>query len=120
MPPEPPKTTNKRQTTKPRAAASGLIGGINSGFKTTPLAKPLSRHVSNSKEHKRLRAVKAIIADLVGFTPLDKRVVELLRVGKEKRAVKFCKKRLGSITAAKKRKSKVEDALRAATAHKKK
>jgi large subunit ribosomal protein L36e len=113
-------TTNKRQVAKPRAVKNGIIGGINHGFATTPIAKTLSRHVALSKQHKRLRAVKAVIADLVGFTPLDKRVVELLRVGKEKRAVKLCKKRLGSITAAKKRKTKVEDALRAAQTTKKK
>merc|ERR1712146_816558 len=62
--------------------------------------------------HKRLRAVKAIVADVVGLTPLDRRLVEMLRVGKEKRALKLANKRLGNIVTAKKRRARMEDYIR--------
>lgn len=106
-------TTQKRQTSRVRTAATGIIAGFNKGHKTTPRARPVSRKARLGLPHKKLRAVKAIITELVGLSPLDRRVQELLRVGKEKRALKFCNKRLGNITAAKKRRTKMEDALRA-------
>jgi len=112
-------TTKTRATPKVRAAKTGIIGGFNSGFKTTPRARPISRKTRLALPHKRLRAVKNIIQEVAGLTALDKRVAELLRVGKEKRAVKVCKRRLGNFSQAKKRKTKVEDLLRA-TATKKK
>jgi large subunit ribosomal protein L36e len=59
--------------------------------------------------------VKAIIADVVGLSPLDKRLVEMLRVGKEKRALKLANKRLGNIVTAKKRRARMEDYIRSST-----
>ena len=111
--------TKTRQTTKPRAEKNGIIGGFNHGFKTTPIARPVSRKTRLALPHKRQRAVKAIIGEVAGFNKLDKRVVELLRVGKEKRAIKVCKKRLGNFAQAKKRKGKVEDIMRSQATKKK-
>lgn len=91
---------------------TGIIAGFNKGHVTTRRARQPSSNDRYSVPHKRLRAVKAIIADLVGLSPLEKRVQELLRVGKEKRALKYCKKRLGNFTAAKKKRAKVEAVLR--------
>jgi large subunit ribosomal protein L36e len=108
-------TTQKRQTPREKAAKTGIIAGFNKGHKVTRRARAVSRKARLGLPKKKLRAVKAIIAELVGATPLEKRVTELLRVGKEKRALKFCNKRLGNITAAKKKRTKVEDSLRAAT-----
>ena len=112
-------TTGKRQIAKPRVAKNGIIAGFNHGHKTTPRDVKISRKARLGQPKKKVRAVKAIIADLCGFTPMEKRMVELLRVGKEKRALKFCNKRLGNIVSAKKVRARVEDTLRAQTAKKK-
>jgi len=112
-------TTNKRQTTKAAAANSGIITGFNKGHQTTKRARPVSTKARLGLPKPKLRAVKALIDDLCGLTPLQKRVQELLRVGKEKRALKFCNKRLGNIKAAKKMRAKMEDAIRNATTKKK-
>lgn len=93
-------------------ARTGIIAGFNKGHTTTRRARQPSTNDRYAVPHKRLRAVKSIIADLCGFSPLEKRVQELLRVGKEKRALKYCKKRLGNFTAAKKKRTKMEEALR--------
>ena len=111
-------TTNKRQTPKERPASNGIIAGFNKGFKTTKRARQVGPKTRLSAPHKKLRAVKALIAELVGLSPLEKRVQELLRFSKEKRALKLCKKKLGDMTAAKKKRSKMEDALRAAKSKK--
>ena len=107
-------TTIKRQQGKERVASTGIIAGFNKGHKTTKRTRQISRKARLGLPHKKLRAVKAIIAELVGFTPMEKRVVEMLRVGKEKRALKLCNKRLGNIVMAKKKRTKMEDAIRAA------
>ena len=111
-------TTKNRQVAKERPASNGIIAGFNKGHKTTKRTRPVGPKARLATSHKKLRAVKALIADLVGLSPLEKRVQELLRFGKEKRALKLCKKKLGSMTAAKKKRTKMEDALRAAKSKK--
>ena len=43
---------------------------------------------------KHSKFVRDLIRDVVGFAPYEKRVMELLRIGKDKRALKFCKRRV--------------------------
>ena len=112
-------TTGKRQTARKQVANSGIVAGFNHGFQTTKRERPAGKKIRLGVAKKKLRAVKSVIAELCGLTPLEKRIQELLRVGKEKRALKLANKRLGNFTAAKKKKSKVEDYLRAQTATKK-
>jgi large subunit ribosomal protein L36e len=106
-------TTKNRQSPKEQRPANGIIAGVNRGFQTTKRPRAVHRNVKLSAPHKRQRAVKAIIADVVGLSPLDKRLVEMLRVGKEKRALKLANKRLGNIKTAKKRRARAEDFIRA-------
>lgn len=105
-------TTKNRQQPKDQRAANGIIAGINRGFQTTKRQRKVMKNAKLALPHKRLRAVKAIVADVVGLTPLDRRLVEMLRVGKEKRALKLANKRLGNIVTAKKRRARMEDYIR--------
>ena len=107
-------TTKTRREPKDQRKANGIIAGVNRGFQTTKRARQPQKNTRLGATHKRQRAVKAIIADTVGLTPMDRRLVELLRVGKEKRALKLANKRLGNITHAKKRRARMEDYIRMA------
>ena len=49
----------------------------------------------------------------MGFAPYEKRVQELLKVGKEKRALKFAKKRLGTLRRARSKREEMQAVLRA-------
>ena len=105
-------TTKNRQQPKDQRSANGIIAGVNRGFQTTKRQRKVMSNARLALPHKRQRAVKAIIADVVGLTPMDRRLVEMLRVGKEKRALKLAKKRLGNFTFAKKRRARMEDYIR--------
>ena len=112
-------TTKTRQAPKAQKVANGIIAGVNAGFQTTKRPRKVMHNARLALPHKRLRAVKAVISETVGLSPLDKRMVEMLRVGKEKRALKLANKRLGNITTAKKRRTRMEDYIRASVAKKK-
>jgi large subunit ribosomal protein L36e len=81
---------------------SGFFVGRQHGRVVTRPAKmtwktrPVGR---KGKEAKRNAAVRAVIRDVAGFTPLEKRMMELIRSGiaiKEKKAIKLARKRIGT------------------------
>ena len=43
-----------------------------------------------------MKFVRDIIKEVVGLAPYEKRIIELLKVGKDKRALKFAKKRVSN------------------------
>ncbi|ODA81997.1 hypothetical protein RJ55_00502 [Drechmeria coniospora] len=96
---------------------SGLAVGLNHGHtmdadafpflpnvqKTTArVAKP---RVSRTKGHlsKRTAFVREVVKEVAGLAPYERRVIELLRNSKDKRARKLAKKRLGTFGRAKKK-----------------
>jgi large subunit ribosomal protein L36e len=84
-------------------AKSGIAKGINKGHVTTPNAVP--EKISNKKGAlgKRTAFVRSLIREVAGFSPYEKRVMELLKNSKDKRARKLAKKRLGTLRRAKRK-----------------
>ncbi|KHN94147.1 60S ribosomal protein L36 [Metarhizium album ARSEF 1941] len=88
---------------KETPARTGLTVGLNRGYKTTPrVVKP---RVSRTKGHlsKRTAFVREVVKEVAGLAPYERRVIELLRNSKDKRARKLAKKRLGTFGRAKKK-----------------
>ncbi|KAF8449823.1 putative 60S ribosomal protein L36 [Terfezia claveryi] len=85
---------------------SGIARGTNSGYKTE--VRELKPRIGRSKGKlsKRTTFVREIIKEVAGLAPYEKRVIELIRNGKDKRARKLAKKRLGTFGRAK---AKVDD-----------
>ncbi|KAK0381297.1 ribosomal protein L36e [Colletotrichum limetticola] len=88
---------------------TGLITGLNHGHKTT--ARVVKPRVSRIKGHlsKRTAFVRDVVKEVSGLAPYERRVIELLRNSKDKRARKLAKKRLGTFGRAKR---KVEEMTR--------
>ncbi|GKT55357.1 60S ribosomal protein L36 [Colletotrichum tofieldiae] len=86
---------------KEAPARSGLTVGLNHGHP----------RVSRTKGHlsKRTSFVRDVVKEVAGLAPYERRVIELLRNSKDKRARKLAKKRLGTFGRAKR---KVEEMTR--------
>ena len=81
---------------------TGLFVGLNHGHVVTRPAKMAwkTRPVTmKGKVSKRALAVREVIREVAGFSPLEKRMMELIRTGvatKEKKAGKIARQKLGT------------------------
>jgi len=85
--------------------------GLTRGHKTiknklTP--RPAAR---KGKQTKHNKFVRDIIREVVGHAPYERRAMELLKVSKDKRALKFLKKRLGTHIRAKRKREELSNTL---------
>lgn len=85
---------------------SGIATGLNRGHITTPIAAAPRQATKKGAASKRTTFVRSLIREVAGFAPYEKRVMELLKNSKDKRARKLAKKRLGTLRRAKR---KIED-----------
>lgn len=49
---------------------------------------------------KRTKIVREVVRDVAGLAPYERRVSELLKVGKDKRALKLCKKKVCALLSS--------------------
>ncbi|KAK1866216.1 hypothetical protein I4F81_008736 [Pyropia yezoensis] len=91
---------------------SGIAAGLNKGHIVTKRAVATKPSQRKGILGKRVAFVRTLIREVVGFAPYEKRALELLRIGKDKRTLKFCKKRLGTHLRAKRKREELSEALR--------
>ncbi|MCO5611924.1 hypothetical protein L7F22_066183 [Adiantum nelumboides] len=92
----------------PPAAMSGLAASLNKGriiTKPELPARPSSRKGKLGSRTSSL-IVRKLIRDVVGFVPYEKHITELLKVGKDKQALKVAKRRLGTHLRVKKKRER--------------
>ena len=96
----------------PKPAKSGIAVGLNKGHIVT--RKELAPRPSDrkGKTSKRIHFVKNDIREVAGLAPYEKRITELLKVGKDKRALKLAKRKLGTHKRAKKKREEMSSVLR--------
>merc|ERR1711963_404592 len=98
-----------------------LAVGMNKGRKVTRNEQAPRPSRRKGAQTKHVRFIRDLVREVSGFAPYERRAIELLRISKDKRALKFCKKRLGSHVRGKKKReemSGVIQAQRKAAAHK--
>merc|ERR1711865_139019 len=61
---------------------------------------------------KRVGMIRELVSEVVGLAPYEKRLVELLKVGRDKRALKSAKKKLGTHLRAKHKREEMQNFLR--------
>ncbi|KAI0284331.1 ribosomal protein L36e [Russula aff. rugulosa BPL654] len=77
--------------------------GLNHGRPTTPIEK--AAKPSHRKGHlsAKTKLVRSIVREVAGFSAYERRVMELLRNSKDKKARKLTKKRLGTLLRSKRK-----------------
>uniref|UniRef100_A0A6V7QXN8 60S ribosomal protein L36 n=1 Tax=Ananas comosus var. bracteatus TaxID=296719 RepID=A0A6V7QXN8_ANACO len=91
---------------------SGLFVGLNKGHIVTKREIPPRPSSRKGKTSKRVLMVRSLIREVAGFAPYEKRITELLKVGKDKRALKVAKRKLGTHKRAKKKREEMANVLR--------
>ncbi|KAE8676440.1 60S ribosomal protein L36 [Hibiscus syriacus] len=97
---------------------TGLFVGPYKGHVATK--EELARRPSNrkgesvfyAKTSKRVHFVRNLIGEVVSFAPYEKRTIELLKVRKDKRALKVAKRKLATQKRAKKKREEMSGVLR--------
>ena len=118
---------------KPRRMAPRyeLAVGLNKGHKTTKIRATKNKNEKRKTvcvlparmkgtQSKHDKFVRDIIREVTGHAPYEKRAMELLKVSKDKRALKFLKRRLGTHIRAKRKREELGNILvqmRKAAAH---
>ena len=91
---------------------TGLAVGMDKGKVVTKIEKKQLPSQRKGKLNKRVAFVREVILEVAGFSPYEKRVLELLKVGKEKRALKLLKAKLGTHKRAKNKREMMSNELR--------
>jgi len=84
-------------------ARSDLRRGLNKGHPTTPIPKASRPSQRKGIQSARTKFVRSVVREVAGFSPYERRVMELLRNSKDKKARKLTKKRLGTLLRSKRK-----------------
>ncbi|CAH3022520.1 unnamed protein product [Porites evermanni] len=87
--------------------------GLHKGHKTTKTVQKPKPSRRKGASNKRVKFIRDLVREVVGFAPYEKRCMELLRIGKDKRALKFVKKRLGGHTRGKRKREEMQSVIAA-------
>ncbi|XP_036110244.1 60S ribosomal protein L36-like [Molossus molossus] len=88
--------------------------GLNKGHKVTKnVSKPRHSRRRRGCLTKHTKFVRDMIREVCGFAPCERRAMELLKVSKDKRALKFIKKRVGTHIRAKRKREELSNVLAA-------
>eukprot|EP00899_Mesostigma_viride_P029395 jgi/Mesvir1/9640/Mv12136-RA.1 len=96
---------------------SGIAVGLNKGHIVTKREKAPRPSDRKGKLGKRVKFVRELIREVVGFAPYERRISELLKIGKDKRALKLAKRKLGTHNRAKRARESMAAVLRKSRAH---
>ncbi|XP_004630471.1 60S ribosomal protein L36-like [Octodon degus] len=88
--------------------------GLNKGHKVTKnVSKPRHSRRRCGRLTKHTKFLRDMIREVCGFAPYERRAMELLKVSKDKRALKFIKKRkrVGTHIRAKRKREELSKVL---------
>lgn len=65
----------------------------------------------NQQNTKHNKFIRSIVREIAGFAPYERRAMEFLRISKDKRALKFLKKRLGTHLRGKRKRDELSQVI---------
>ncbi|XP_069499123.1 large ribosomal subunit protein eL36-like [Ambystoma mexicanum] len=87
--------------------------GLNKGHQVSKNVYKHRQCRRRGRLAKHTKFVRDMIHEVCGFAPYEKRAMELLKVSKDKRALKFIKKRIGTHIRAKRKREELSNVLSA-------
>nr|XP_048291364.1 60S ribosomal protein L36-like [Myodes glareolus] len=87
--------------------------GLNKGHKVTKNVSQPRHSRRRGRLTKHTKFVRDMIREVCGFAPYERRAMELLKVSKDKRELKFIKKRVGTHIRAKRKREELSNVLAA-------
>ncbi|KJH47812.1 ribosomal protein L36e [Dictyocaulus viviparus] len=103
--------------TPSRLVTDGLAIGLNKGHKVTKIQRKPRQNRRIGACSKKSKIVRELVREIAGFAPYERRVLELLRISRDKRALKFLKKRIGTHLRAKKKREDLQNIIVAQRKH---
>merc|ERR1719473_308185 len=93
------------------AVVHNMVVGLNKGHKVTKNTVAPRHARARGQSTKKNEFVKQTVREVMGFAPYERRALELLRVSKDKRCLRFLKKRLGAHIRAKRKREEMQDVI---------
>ncbi|GAW80871.1 60S ribosomal protein L36 [Plasmodium gonderi] len=96
----------RKSTIKP---ASGIAVGFNSGHIVSK--RNLKGSIKKKPKSKRKELINDVVREITGFSPYEKRLIELIKVGTSaatKRSLKYAKKKLGTHKRGKAKREEIQ------------
>merc|ERR1712083_439023 len=90
-----------------------ICAGLDKGHKTTLNEVKKKHGNAKGKQTNHNKFVRDLVREVTGFSPYERRAMELLRISKDKRCLKFLKKRIGSHVRAKRKREEMSMVLQA-------
>ncbi|WZN63102.1 ribosomal protein L36 [Chloropicon roscoffensis] len=92
--------------------ATGIAVGLDKGHVVTKKERKASPARRKGRLANRVKLVREIVKEVAGLAPYEKRIAELLRIGKDKRALKYAKQKLGTHVRGKRKREEIAEILR--------
>ncbi|PAV56954.1 hypothetical protein WR25_04072 [Diploscapter pachys] len=100
-----------------QAGVEGLAVGLKKGHHVTKIDRKPKQSRHKGKGSKKTKVVRELVREVTGFAPYERRVLEMLRISKDKRALKFLKKRVGTHIRAKRKREEMQSVIIAQRKH---
>ncbi|CAG5095379.1 Oidioi.mRNA.OKI2018_I69.XSR.g14161.t1.cds [Oikopleura dioica] len=93
------------------AVVHDMVVGLNKGHKVTKNVQPPRQNRKKGTNTAKNVFVREVVREVMGLSPYERRGIELLRISKDKRCLRFLKKRLGAHVRAKRKREELSDII---------
>merc|ERR1712037_755127 len=84
---------------------------LQKGHKVTKNVQPVRQNRKKGVNTAKSVFVREVVREVMGLAPYERRGIELLRISKDKRCLRFLKKRLGAHVRAKRKREELSDII---------
>merc|ERR1711894_505587 len=101
--------TVQSRSRKKMAVVHDMVVGLQKGHKVTKNVQPVRQNRKKGVNNNKF--VREVVREVMGLSPYERRGIELLRISKDKRCLRFLKKRLGARVRAKRKREELSDLI---------